>query len=339
MTKKIFLPIILAFASLFVFLVTGVTSVKADTLNYTVGADLPDNQIEKSGSYFDLKVTPGQSQNLTIKINNKDSVSHHYEVSVNRGLTNSNGVIDYSTHGSSVNDNLAYNIESLVTSPQDVEVDANTTKLVTVHLDSPKENFSGIILGGIRVQEITATPKAAKKGIHINNEYAYVIGLELRQNSDKIKPKLNLGDINEKQVNYYNYVAANLINPTPSIIDNLSVNATVKNSSGKEVYKQNKTGLSMAPNSNFDYLIGSPKQTLKAGTYELILDAKAGTSAWHFDRKFTVTTQTVKKLAKTSIVKNASPEPNYLLIAFIIAIVLVMILVTLAYRNKYIKKH
>lgn len=337
MIKKIFLPIALVFSALFVFLVTGTTSVKADTLNYTVGADLPDNQIEKSGAYFDLKVTPGQSQDLTIKINNKDNESHHYEVSVNRGLTNNNGIIDYGTHGSPDKDELKYNIESLVTSPQDVVVDANSTKLVTVHLDSPKDNFSGVILGGIRVQEITSAPKTKKKGININNEYAYVIGLELKQNEDKIKPKIQLGDISEKQFNNYNYVAANLINPTPSIIDNISVNATVKDMKGKQVYSQKKSKLSMAPNSDFDYLIGSPSQTLKSGTYELVLDAKSGTTSWHFDRKFTITTETAKKLAKTSVVKNSGP--NYLLIAFIIAILLVMILVILEYRKRRVNKH
>ncbi|WP_164505118.1 DUF916 and DUF3324 domain-containing protein [Companilactobacillus hulinensis] len=337
MIKKIFLPIILAVTSLFVFLTFGSLNVKADTLNYTVGADLPDNQIEKNGSYFDLKVTPGQSQDLTVKIMNKDNESHHYEVSVNRGLTNNNGVIDYSSHGSAKSDGLEYNIESLATSPQDVVVNANSTKLVTVHLDTPKDSFSGIILGGIRVQEITSTPKSKKKGIHINNEYAYVIGLELRQSSDKIKPIVKLGDISEKQFNNYNYVAANLINPTPSIIDNISVNATIKDNKGKEIYTQSKSSLSMAPNSDFDYLIGSPKQTLKAGTYELVLNAKSGSTTWHFDRKFAITTETVKKLAKTTITPKTNNGPNYLLIAFIIAILLIMILVILEYRKKYRK--
>lgn len=337
MIKKILLPIVFAVASLFLFLTFNTVPAKADTLNYTVGADLPDNQIEKTGSYFDLKVTPGQSQDLTVKIKNNDNQSHHYEVSVNRGLTNNNGVIDYGTHGSEKSDGLEYNIESLVTSPQDVVVEANSTKLVTIHLDSPKGAFSGLLLGGIRIQEITAAPKTKKKGITINNAYAYVIGLELRQNSDKIKPKLHLGDINEKQVNSYNYVGANLINPTPSIIQGLSVNATVKDTKGKKVYTQDKQDLSVAPNSDFDYLIGSPKQTLKAGTYELIMDAKAGDTTWHFDRKFTITTQTVKKLAKTSIPRKTTPD--YLLIAFIIAILLVMILVVLAYHKKYIKRH
>lgn len=337
MVKKVFWTIVLTLTSLFVFFAMKPTQVKAESLNYTVGADLPDNQINKSGSYFDLKVTPGQSQDLTFKIINRDSASHDYEISVNRGLTNDNGLIDYSKHNTGSKDGLEYNIESLVSNPQTVTVNANSTKLVTVHLDSPKGSFSGIILGGIRVQEITPTPKAAKKGIHVNNEYAYVIGLELRQNSDKITPKIQLGDIYEKQVNNYNYVAANLINPTPTIIDNISVNATVKDLHGKKVYTQDKSNLSMAPNSDFNYLIGSPKQTLKAGKYELILDAKSGSQSWHFDRKFTITTETVKKLAKTTVVKHTTP--NYLLIAFIIAILLVMILVVLEYRKRYINKH
>ncbi|APX73189.1 DUF916 and DUF3324 domain-containing protein [Companilactobacillus allii] len=337
MLKKIFLPMILGLVSIFLLFTVGSTSVKADTLNYTVGADLPDNQIEKSGSYFNLKVTPGQSQDLTIKITNKDTTSHQYEVSINRGLTNQNGIIDYGTHGSEEKDGLEYNIESLVDDPQNVTVDGNSTKLVTLHLNAPKQAFSGIILGGIRVKELTSTSKnSSKKGLTINNQYAYVIGLELRQNSDKIKPKLQLGDISEKQYNYYNYVSANLINPTPSIIDNLSINATVKNTKGKNVYTQNKTNLSMAPNSDFGYLIGSPKQTLKAGNYELVMDAKSGSTIWHFDRKFTITTATAKKLEKTTVAPKSS-GPNYLLIAFIIAILLIMILVIFVYHKKYRK--
>jgi len=72
------------------------TTAQAENLNYTVSADLPKNQLNSKVSYFDLKVTPGQTQDLTIQIKNSDNAAHKYVVTPNRATTNDNGVIDYS---------------------------------------------------------------------------------------------------------------------------------------------------------------------------------------------------------------------------------------------------
>ncbi|MDV2575667.1 DUF916 domain-containing protein [Lactiplantibacillus plantarum] len=101
---------------------------RADDLNYTVQADLPDNQINQKVSYFDLKVTPGQTQNLTLTIKNSDSKEHRYTVSPNLAVTNNNGIIDYSQAKAKADDSLKFNIKTALSKSQVVTVPAKSSK-------------------------------------------------------------------------------------------------------------------------------------------------------------------------------------------------------------------
>jgi len=86
------------------------TTAQAENLNYTVSADLPKNQLNSKVSYFDLKVTPGQTQDLTIQIKNSDNAAHKYVVTPNRATTNDNGVIDYSQSKAKADASLKFDI-------------------------------------------------------------------------------------------------------------------------------------------------------------------------------------------------------------------------------------
>jgi hypothetical protein len=65
---------------------------------------------------------------------NSDSKAHNYRVSVNRAVTNTNGVIDYSKRGVKKAPSLQANIEDMTPKAFTVNVPANTTKTATVAL-------------------------------------------------------------------------------------------------------------------------------------------------------------------------------------------------------------
>ncbi|AVK61421.1 cell surface protein [Lactobacillus sp. CBA3605] len=278
---------------------------KADNLNYSVAAELPDNQVNTDVSYFDLKVSPGQTQDLTIKIKNKDSQAHTYIVSPNRASTNSNGVIDYSRYQAKADASLKFDIKQALPKRQKVDVPAKSTKAVTIKLSVPKKAFTGIALGGINVtQEDTATAKKSS-GMTIENQYAYVIGLQLHETtSETIKPNMKLLGIKAKQINYQNYVTANLQNNQPVIMHRLKIKSYVTGvNSTKKLLTTNKENMAMAPNSNFNFAIGDGKQPLKAGKYTLHLTATAdnGKYKWQFTRNFTISQQKADSLNKTAV--------------------------------------
>lgn len=283
----------------------------AENLNYSVSAELPKNQITDSVSYFDLKVTPGQTQDLTIRIKNSDSQAHTYIVSPNRAMTNDNGVIDYSQAKAKGDDSLKFDIKSALSPKQTVKVPAKTTKKVTIKLTVPKKDFSGIALGGINVIQEKSTDSSKKSsGTTIENQYAYVIGLQIREKAKiDVKPNMKLLQVKAQQINYRNYVTAQLENTEPVIMHGLKVKSYVtKAGSSKKVLTTDKENMAMAPNSNFNFAIGDGTKPLQAGKYTLHLTATSdkGKYKWNFTKNFTISQDKAKSLNKTTVEKPKS---------------------------------
>ncbi|MFD1472003.1 DUF916 and DUF3324 domain-containing protein [Companilactobacillus mishanensis] len=336
--KKFWLAITFSLIALFGVFFGGQTIANAESLKFTVSAVQPDSQIDKKTTYFDMLVKPNEDQNLTVKITNSDKKAHKYRVSINRAGTNSNGVIDYSTHGVKPDKSLKNNVESLVPAPTTVTVPAQTTQDYNFTLKTPAKDFGGVILGGVRVQQVSQDSSSKKKGVSIRNKFAYVIGLQLHSNEDYVAPDMKLLGVKAKQMNYRNYVTANLQNTKPTIMHDLVVNAKVHTQGKKDkVLSVKKTNMSMAPNSNFDFPIGTNGKALKAGKYTLVLDAKAekGRYHWHFTKNFVITDKTANKLNKSAV--DQEQGPNYfiwILVAIIIVIILLGIIIYLNQKNQ-----
>ena len=310
---------------------------RADDLNYTVQANLPDNQINQKVSYFDLKVTPGQTQNLTLNIKNNDSKEHRYTVSPNLAVTNENGIIDYSQAKAKADRSLKFNIKTALSDVQTVTVPAKTTKKVTVKLTVPEKTFKGIALGGINIiQELSTKAKQSSSGMAINNQYAYVLGLQLQESDPtNIKPDMKLHQVKAKQRNYRNYVTANLQNTQPVIMHGLKIKSYVtKAGSSKKVLTATKENMSMAPNSNFDFAIGDGTQQLKPGKYTLHLTATADKGKWQFTKNFTITNKEAETLNDTAVTEKQTNYFWWFVALGIVSIGLLAAIVWLLLKNR-----
>lgn len=336
--KKIWLVLSFSIMALFSIFAVSQATAKAESLNFSVSAVQADNQVDKQNTYFDLLVKPGEGQDLTVKIQNSDSSAQKYRISINRAGTNRNGVIDYSTHGVKPDTSLKNNIETLVPAPTTVTVPANTTQDYTFHLNVPKNAFSGVLLGGVRVQKVDSSSSKNNKGVSIKNQFAYVIGLQLHSNEDYVAPDMKLLNVKAKQYNARNYVTANLQNTEPTIMHNLKINAKVNTKGTKDkVMTVSKSDMTMAPNSNFDFPISANGKALKAGKYTLDLTATAekGRYHWHFTKDFIITDKTANKLNKSAV--DTQQGPNYfvwILVAIIVVIILLGIIIYLNQRNQ-----
>lgn len=66
-------------------------------MKFAVTAVIPENQIDKSQTYFDLKMQPGQKQTIQVQMKNDTNKEVVVESFANTAITNSNGITDYST--------------------------------------------------------------------------------------------------------------------------------------------------------------------------------------------------------------------------------------------------
>lgn len=312
------------------------------TAGYTVKAEIPDNQINKNVNFFDLKVTPGSTQDLKIQITNNDSQDHQYAVGVNQAVTNNNGIVDYSEHGLKKDASLKYDIESMFGKPQEVTVPANSTKEVTLKMTTPNAKFKGMILGGIRVIQLKQTTgQKANPGqvLKLKNQYAYVLAVQIQQNTDAVKPNLKLVKGLATNENSREVVAAQLQNNTPTLINQAEVKTEITPEDGSNiVLKSDKKNLTFAPNSTFDLGVNAMDQSLKAGKYTMRINAKGdnNTQAWSMKKNFVITkaeANELKQSAKTSPAAVAS-RPNYKLIVGLSILGAILIIALLIWNFK-----
>ncbi|MDO7485253.1 DUF916 domain-containing protein [Peribacillus frigoritolerans] len=71
----------------------------AGTMEYSVKANIPKNQINEKLTYFDLKMAPGSKQTISLSVKNTSSEEKRIMIEPNTAITNQNGVIDYSKSG------------------------------------------------------------------------------------------------------------------------------------------------------------------------------------------------------------------------------------------------
>jgi hypothetical protein len=327
--KKLFCLLI----ALFSFAWLPNQTVHAAKLHFSVSAQLPSNQVDTSVSYFSLKVAPGQTQTLNLVLSNTDTVAHRYRIAVNRANTNTNGEIDYTKHAQPKAQSLKADIEAMTPKPFVVNVAANQKKTVGVKLTTPKQAWSGLVLGGIQVTELdSGQTKKSAKGLTLTNEYAYVVGLALQESGNYagITPKIALRSTKAHQLNYRNTITATLENTTPTPIHQLKLKVKVTKKGAKHTYiRYTKADMAMAPNSTFAFPISTNNTPLVAGQYQMDLTATTAGQKFHFVKAFTITGAQARKLNHSAVDQKQSPFHWLLVGAGIILGILILVVIIL----------
>lgn len=301
MKKKYLLPFIALAVALSFFVHTN--NVVAGDMNFSVEANIPNNQIDKSQTYFDLQMKPGQEQDISITIKNSSDKTATFAVEPHVAVTNQNGVIDYSKELKN-DSSLNIGLTDVISGEQKYTLAPKETKKAVFQLKMPKESYDGIILGGFHIRkEQKDADENEKQAVQIKNQYAYVIGIKLRETDKDVKPELVLNDVKPALQNYRTVVTANLQNTQPVIINGLKVKAKISKKQGSEVlHETEKQDMSMAPNSNFDFPISWDSQELKAGTYHLSLTAEDDKeNQWTLEKNFKIKGQESKALNKEAV--------------------------------------
>ncbi|CAD5898849.1 conserved exported hypothetical protein [Carnobacterium maltaromaticum] len=310
----------------------------ADAMAYSVKANIPENQINKASTYFDLKMEPNQKQEISLTISNSSDEEATIRVLPNVAMTNQNGVIDYSQAEAKHDSSLKNPISSIISKAQEVTLKPKETKDISFTLQMPEKEFDGLILGGFYISKKADANKAKdeEKDVQIKNEYSYVIGLQIRENTNEVKPVMELNEIQPTLLNYRTAVTANLQNTQATIINGLSVDAKVmKKGESTVLHETKKEELSMAPNSNFNFPVSWDNQSLDAGKYVMQVVAKAGDDEWEFEKEFEITAKESKSMNEEAVELEKS-ETNWLVIILSVVgglLVLIIIVGYFIYRH------
>ncbi len=315
-----------------------------NNIDFGLSAVIPENQIDKTKSYFDLMMKPSDVQELVIKIFNSSKQKETFEITLAYATTNSNGLIDYTIDDISKKDeSLNIPFTKIASNyPREIQIDANSVYDLKITITMPKEEFDGVILGGINVKKKLKSDHNTDKNVTIKNQYGYVIGILLRENNKNIPPNLHLKSVKPDLVNYKRAIVSNIQNSEATLIKDLKlVGKIFSNNSDSPIKEFSKEGLSTAPNSNFNFIMDWGNENLKPGKYTLKLTADAGDKHWEWNEEFAIEKEkseeinnnamTVPEKINTSI--NSALVGLVLVLSSIIAFLIILLIKSKKNKN------
>lgn len=321
------------------FLVLSVKPAAAAEMQFSVQAEIPKNQVDKTKSYFDLKMQPGQEQDLVVNMRNDTAKPITVNVLPNTATTNDNGIVAYNEQKKN-DQSLKIPFKDIATTDKEVTVPAKSSQSIKVKVKMPKASFDGTVLGGIYFSEKVADTKTkSSETSQIVNRYAYVIGVKLTETDKKVKPDLHLKSVKPSQVNYRNVVNANIQNDQAAILTDLTISGKIyEKGDSKVLYQAKRDKLRMAPNSNFNFGISLNSKTFKPGRYTFKGTAKSGQQHWRFQKDFEIKSAEANKYNKKDVSIEQNHTNLYLIAGAGIVLILIIIIVILMRKLRDNKK-
>lgn len=330
----------LSVLAVFVLAINPVLTVSAapatqGVVGFSVKAVIPDNQIDTKNTYFDLKMKPGQSENLTVMVYNNSEEELQARVSVKTASTSNSGLIDYTTD-KTPDETLKIPLSTIATVEQEtITIPARSSKEAIVKVKMPQDSYDGVILGGIVITEIkNNAPQGSSQGLNLENEYSYVIGVKLSETNVTVSPDLELKSIEPTLLNYRTAVVAHIQNTQAAIVKEMSVTGIVYKEGESTAFRESKKDVvDMAPNSTYAFPIDWKGERIQPGKYRLHLTAIIGEKKWEWDEEFTIASDKADTVNKESLYL-AEGQPVWVFVLIGLGVLIVILLIALLLRRR-----
>lgn len=314
---------------------------KAEVGDISVKAILPENQHNPDVTYYDLRVTPGQTQEVKLEINNAGDKEENVTIALTDARTSRIGDIDYSVVENYKKDSsLSTGLTDIAKVESTATVPAKGSITVPIQIKVPQEPFDGMILGGVTVtQPEGQTSKSSKsKGMQIENRVSITVGMKLTESDTPVEAALDFVGAKAGQEAGRNQVEVTLQNHEPTVLEKIDYEAKLYKKGENEVLHERKvSGYRFAPNSSFTFPISWEGERFEQGTYRVKLTAVSQETGqkWQWDEEFEITAEEAKKLNDKAVDLEEKPMwYYYLLIGIGVLVVLVVILLILRNRKK-----
>lgn len=310
--KKTSLVLLFLWISIF-FPITGQAEEEAQNpAGYTVESVIPDNQVDKTKTYYYLKLTPEQKQTIQVKVISTQEEPVTIGIKVHDAVSSSVGAIDYANGKPKLDVSLKNPVTSLVKVKDDIKevtVQNFEEKMIELEINPPSEKFSGVKLGSLRFVRTDEEKKQNKSGL--SPEYARVIALMLTEDESTFNKgaDLHLKKVRLDLSNGRKVIAANIQNDQPKVVQDMTVQGKVfKKGDKKAVAKCEMKNFSAAPNSNFDFEIPLGLERFAAGTYIFTGEAKSDERTWKWRKEFTIGNKQANKINEETVYRIHLPK-------------------------------
>lgn len=338
--EKTFFAVMLILCML-IPMATGYAVDATEGVGFSVRAVLPENQVNSQVSYFDLHMAPERKQDLTVEIYNKEAKEIKAKISVVSASTNGNGIIDYKTPG--IKDKTLKIPFSEIAKVQEeiVMVPAEKTAHTVISVTMPKEEYDGVVLGGIVVTQIKDEEEAKKdemqaaQGVTIRNEYSYVLGVKLTETDSEVLPEFEPVIAQPELIQYRVGVVHYIRNKEAAIAKNVTLGIKIYSErENKIILTEPEKRIDMAPNSVIPYGVLWGRD-IAPGNYISYVSMEQDGRTWNFEMPFEVTAQQSLEISQNSLEeKQGIPWWAVLLIILVIILIIIILILLLIVKRK-----
>ncbi|MGX6962661.1 DUF916 and DUF3324 domain-containing protein [Vagococcus xieshaowenii] len=318
--------------------------VGSPNIPYNVVTKIPENQINKQASYYDILVKPGQKQTFTMEIMNGADKEVDVIVEPITARTSQNGTVTYLKSKEPLSKTMKYSFEDLVSKKQTVKLPARGKKNVTFTATMPDQTFEGMLLGGFNIREVDDEKDdqnnvSVKEGMTITNKYSIVVAAQIRMDEKAVvKQNFSIEDVKVAEYGGSYSIFSELSNDSGTLIGGYTFDATITDKDGDAIYKWSNEGFQMAPNSVFVIPQKVSPDTFPAGDYKLDMTVYSpdGKQKWPLEKKFTIDRKERKKVLDTVVVDKGKDNSTlmYVLIAIGIMIIILGIVTIVMMKRK-----
>ncbi|GGC96275.1 DUF916 and DUF3324 domain-containing protein [Enterococcus wangshanyuanii] len=287
---------------------------------------LPNNQSDSGATYYDLRMKPGQEQELKLEVSNPSDIEQELAIELNDATTNLSGDIDYSDRSKQVtrDKSLTVSFKDIAQAESKTVVPAHEKRIITVQLKMPPEQFDGMVLGGIKISSIESRQSQSNDQ---GRKKIYIVAVKLTETDTPVMANLNLLQVLPKKADGKQTLQVTVQNDQAVNIEELEYTATItEQDSDTVLYQTKQSNYRMAPNSSTTFIIADEVNALKpTGRYSLQLTVKSKDTdqEWKWDKGFEIA-----KEAETHQ-KNSNHLMIYIVICSITLVFLFIFLITL----------
>lgn len=298
-----------------------------------IEALLPENQIDKSVKYFDLRLKPSDKQKVSIKITNISEKPINFKLVYSNAKTTSEGVIEYSeNHDLKLNTPSGYSFVEVVSGPSELVIPAKDSKEAEFQINMPKESYDGSIAGGVEfIQEVDQKEQGA-----LVAQRSYLVGFKLTETDKKLPVDIDLGKTMVGIKNYKNAIVVPMINLTGEYVEELSVNTEIIDESNQTIVLQSeKKKMRMAPYSTLELPLYIEDGLLDVGDYGIRVKVTAkGNFSKDWQQSFTVTNKD-REIMKENQKLWLGNRSLYKTVFFLLLIITLVTLLAVSFKIKH----
>ena len=278
---------------------------------FTVESILPENQIDKTKTFFYLNGEPDSSQVIQVRVKSLQKEPVTVKLAAHDAISSSVGAINYAQIKPKLDKSLKDPVTSLVKiedGQKEITVTDFEEKIVSYKITLPKKAFPGVKLGSLRFLK-KETSKKKQEGVA--SEYAYVIALMLTEDEEAFDhgADLHLKKVGLQLSNGRKVIAARIQNDQPKVLQKMKIKGTVKRKGSNDVIESHEmSDFSVAPNSNFDFEIPLGIENFKSGTYLFEGEAKGDGRTWKWKEEFVIGKDTADKVNEEAAYRLRVPQ-------------------------------